>query len=306
MCDNNSIIIYQPDDNIRLEVKLKDDAVWLNRQQISVLFARDIKTIGKHINNALREELAAEPVPFKSEVDAKNATTQIPVSSVVAKFATTAADGKTYQVEYYSLDVILSVGYRVKSRRGILFRQWANRVLKEHLLHGYSISNHLIAMQQQMDNRFSVLEQEVKEHGKQIDFLVRTKQKSSEEIFPAGCIFDAWNYVSGLVRNAQKRIILIDNYCDERVLSLLTKRQEGVVAIIYSRYSLQFKTDLEKHNKQYSPIEFVQLSQKSHDRFLIIDDDVYLLGSSVKDMGNGLCAITQMQATADEIIQFIK
>lgn len=288
--DNNDILIYQPDDELRLEVKLSEDTVWLTQAQMAELYGTLRQAITKHIKNI-----------YSSEELYKNATCSI--------LELVQHEGKRMvrrNVEFYNLDVIISVGYRVNTKRGILFRQWANRVLKEHLLHGYSVSNHLIAMQQQIDNRFSVLEQEVKEHGRQIDFLVRTKQKSSEEIFPAGCIFDAWNFVSGLVRNAQKRIILIDNYCDERVLGLLTKRKDGVVSTIYTRYSLQFKTDLEKHNKQYSPIEFVQLSQKSHDRFLIIDDDVYLLGSSVKDMGNGLCAITQMQATADEIIQFIK
>lgn len=285
--DDNSIIIYQPNEELRLEVKLSEDTVWLTQQQIADLFGVKQPAISKHLGNIFREgELQKESVHSILEY--------------------TATDGKVYKTQFYNLDAILSVGYRVNSRNATFFRQWANRVLKEHLLHGYSVSNHLIAMQQQMDNRFSVIEQEVKKHGEQIDFLVRTKQKSTEEIFPTGCIFDAWNYVSGLVRNAQKRIILIDNYCDERVLGLLTKRKEGVASTIYTRYSLQFKTDLEKHNKQYTPIEFVQLSQKSHDRFLIIDDEVYLLGSSVKDMGNGLCAITQMQATADKIIQFIK
>lgn len=284
LIDNNDILIYQPNEELRLEVKLSGETVWLSTGQMALLFDREESNIRRHIINVFKE----------GELTQENNVQKIHVNGVKKP------------VPFYTLDVIISVGYRVKSKQGTLFRQWANRVLKEHLLHGYSVSNHLIAMQQQMDNRFSVLEQEVKKHGEQIDFLVRTKQKSSEEIFPAGCIFDAWNYVSGLVRNAQKRIILIDNYCDERVLGLLTKRKEGVVSAIYTRYSLQFKTDLEKHNKQYSPIEFVQLSQKSHDRFLIIDDDVYLLGSSVKDMGNGLCAITKMQATADEIIKFIK
>ena len=159
--ENKDIIIYQPDDTVRLEVKLSGETVWLNRQQIALLFDRDVKTIGKHINNSLHEELSMAPIMNSGRVSAKNATTENRPLQVVAKFATTAADGKTYQVEYYNLDVILSVGYRVKSRRGILFRQWANRVLKEHLLRGYSVSHHLIAMQQQMDNRFSAIEQEV-------------------------------------------------------------------------------------------------------------------------------------------------
>ena len=256
------IIIYQPDDNTRLEVKLSDETVWLTQQQIAELYGTMRQAITKHIKNI-----------YNSEELAKDATCSI-LELVRQEGNRMVRRG----VEYYNLDVIISIGYRVNTKRGIAFRQWANRVLKEHLLRGYSVSHHLVAMQQQMDARFSTLEQEVTKHGEQIEFLVRKQQDSTEEVFPAGCVFDAWSYVSGLIRQAQKRIILIDNYCDDRVLKLLSKRNKGVVATIRSRYTLQFRTDIEKHNKQYPPVEYVQLSQKNHDRFLIIDDSVYLLG----------------------------
>lgn len=124
-----------------------------------------------------------------------------------------------------------------------------------------------------------------------------------EQLFATGCVWDAWDYVSQLVRSAKQRIVLIDNFVDERVLTLLTKRAAGVSATIHSRYTQQFKLDLEKHNEQYEPIEFIQIPHKSHDRFLFIDDNVYLLGTSIKDMGTSLCAITRLETTADIVMQ---
>ena len=223
-------------------------------------------------------------------------------TEVVAKIATTASDGKTYNVEYYNLDVILSVGYRVKSPNGIQFRAWANQILKDYMLRGYAINRQLIALQERTDERILRVENRLDEQQEKVDFLVRAHTEPTEQIFPAGCVFDAWNYVSGLVRSAEKRVILIDKYVDERVLSLLNKRQANVSAEIYSRYDEDFLVDLEKHNSQYPHIDFIQLPHRSHDRFLIIDDTVYLLGASVKDMDVGLCAITQMEVSAEEVL----
>lgn len=287
---DKDIIIYQPDGNIRLEVRLNEETVWLTQQQMAELYGTLRQAITKHIKNIY----ASEELQKKSTCSILELVRQEGHRTVKRS------------VEFYNLDVIISVGYRVNTKQGILFRQWANRVLKEHLLRGYSVSHHLVAMQQQMDSRFSAIEQEVAKHGEQIEFLVRKQQDSTEKVFPAGCIFDAWHYISGLVRQAQQRIVLIDNYCDDRVLDLLAKRNRGVIVTIRSRYTSQFETDIEKHNKQYAPIEFVQLSQKNHDRFLIIDDTVFLLGTSVKDMGTSLCAITEMQVSADEILNLVK
>ncbi len=216
--EKGEIVLYQPDDNVKLEVRLNEDTVWLNRQQMASLFQRDVKTIGKHIANALTEELEGTPV--------------------VAKFATTAADGKTYQVEYYNLDVIISVGYRVKSQRGVLFRKWANAVLKDYLLRGYAI-NH----------RLNNIERKIEEHDQKIDFFVRTALPPVEGIFFDGQIFDAHTFVSNLIRSAKRRIVLFDNYIDDTVLTLLDKRKKTVEAEIYTKtISHQLTLDIAKHN----------------------------------------------------------
>ena len=260
------IVMYQPDETIRLEVRMDHETVWLNRQQMAALFDRDIKTIGKHINNALREEL-------------RNLST-------VAKFAIVQPEGKrmiSRLVEFYNLDMVLSVGYRVKSQKGILFRKWANSVLKEYLLKGYAINK-----------RMELLEQRVTRTEEKIDFFVRTSLPPAEGIFYDGQIFDAYRFVADLVRKAKRTIILIDNYVDDTVLSLLDKRQEGVEAIVYTKsVSEQLQLDITRHNEQYAAIE-VQQFNKAHDRFLLIDDEVYHIGASIKDLGKKWFAFTLM------------
>lgn len=187
------MVIYRSQDGtIQLEVYLYNNTFWLNRQQLATLFERDVKTIGKHIKNALSEELKG--------------------FSVVAKFATTASDGKTYQVEYYNLDMVLSVGYRVKSQRGIDYRHWANEALKDYLVKGYAINQ-----------RVAYLEEKVAEHDKQINFFVQTSLPPVQGVFCDGQIFDAYVFVADLIKRAQSEIILIDNYVDETVLTMLDK-----------------------------------------------------------------------------------
>ena len=268
------IVVYQPDEVTRLEVKVEDETVWLNRSQLALLFGRDVKTIGKHINNALREEL-------------RNI-------AVVANFATTAADGKVYSVAYYNLDMILSVGYRVKSSRGIRFRRWANRVLKEYLLKGYSLNQHLKNMEDRFDRRMSEYERRLYENEHKIDFFVRTSLPPVEGIFYDGQIFDAYVFATDLIRSARQSIVLIDNYIDESVLLMLSKRQTGVTAEIRSgRLTETLKQDLAKHNSQYPPITVIQ-NKNIHDRFLIVDEDVYHIGASLKDLGKKLFAFSKM------------
>lgn len=268
------IILYQPDGTLKLEVRLEDETVWLNRQQISNLFDRDIKTIGKHINNALKEELSG--------------------MAVVAKFATTAADGKTYQVEYYNLDMILSIGYRVKSRRGIEFRQWANQVLKDYLLKGYSINR-----------RIEQLEKTVARHDERIEFFVRTSLPPVEGIFFEGQIFDAYAFASDLVKAARQRIILIDNYVDESTLMLLSKRNPEVEATIFTaRIDKALQLDIQRHNAEYPPVTVKEYRQ-SHDRFLIIDADVYHIGASLKDLGKKWFAFSRLHFSPQELLERI-
>ncbi len=282
LAQNGEIILYQPDNSIRLEVRMEEDTVWLNRQQMARLFDRDVKTIGKHINNALKEELSDYPV--------------------IAKFATTASDGKTYQVDYYNLDVILSVGYRVKSKRGIEFRRWANSILKEYLLRGYTINQHLQQMEQRIDGKLQ--EHSIQIHSLQdkVDFFVRTALPPVEGVFFDGQIFDAYVFAADLIRSAQRRIILIDNYIDDSVLLTLAKRKEGVAAEIVTRHVTETLTlDLERHNRQYPPVS-VRECDRYHDRFLILDDTVYHLGASLKDLGKKLFAFSRMGISADEVL----
>lgn len=275
------IVIYKATDknDFQLEVRVEDETVWLNRQQIALLFDRDIKTIGKHIANALKEELKS--------------------ISVVAKFATTATDGKTYQVEHYSLDMIISIGYRVKSERGVLFRIWANKILKDYLLKGHAINQ-----------RFEKIESDVwylKNKVGEIDFQINTNLPPNEGIFYDGQIFDAYKFVVELVKKAEKSIVLIDNYIDETTFTLLSKRIEGIDAIIYTaNISKQLMLDLERHNAQYPSIQVKQFD-KAHDRFLIIDRKiVYHIGASLKDLGKKWFAFSKINLDATEILTKIE
>ena len=263
--EQGEIILYQPNDSLRLEVRLDGDNVWLNRSQLAELFDRDVKTIGKHINKALKEELDNVPV--------------------VAKFATTAADGKVYQTEHYNLDMVISVGFRVKSRRGVDFRRWANTILKEYMLKGYAINQ-----------RIEQLEKTVALHSEKIDFFVRTSLPPVEGIFFDGQIFDAYKFATDLIKTARKSLLLIDNYVDESVLLMLSKRNPGVSATIYTqKITAQLQLDLDKHNDQYPPIN-IRTYRNSHDRFLIVDDkEVYHIGASLKDLGKKLFAFSKLE-----------
>lgn len=271
------IILYQPDGTLKLEVRLEDETVWLNRQQLAILFDRDVKTIGKHIGNALKEELA-------------NLET-------VAKFATVQKEGKRNvirQIEYYNLDMILSVGYRVKSQRGIEFRRWANQVLKEYLLKGYSINR-----------RIEQLEKTVARHDERIEFFVRTSLPPVEGIFFEGQIFDAYTFASDLVKSARQRIVLIDNYVDESTLMLLSKRKPEVEATIFTaRISQILQLDIQRHNAEYPPVTVNEYRQ-SHDRFLIIDDDIYHIGASLKDLGKKWFAFSRLHFSPQELLERI-
>jgi hypothetical protein len=214
--------------------------------------------------------------------------------SVVANFATTATDRKIYQVEHYNLDMIISVGYRVKSNRGIQFRVWANHILKEYLLKGYAINP-----------RLERLEYRVTETERKIDFFVKTALPPIQGVFYDGQIFDAYKFISDLIKVAKKTVILIDNYIDESVLMLLSKRATNVDAIIYTaRISSQLQLDLQKHNAQYQPI-IANVLTRVHDRFLFIDDEVYHIGASLKDLGKKLFAFSKMELKTQAFLQSI-
>ncbi len=272
---NNEIILYQSDNAVQLEVMLENETVWLTLNQMSILFERDKSVISRHISNIFKEQ----------ELD-KN--------SVVAKNATTASDGKTYLIEYYNLDVIISVGYRVKSKRGTQFRIWANKVLKDYLLKGYAVN-------QRIEN----LERRVSATEDKIDFFVKTALPPVQGIFYDGQIFDAYKFVADLVKSATKSIVLIDNYLDESVLILLSKRKENVKCQIFTnKISAQFKLDLEKFNAQYPPVEVKEFS-KSHDRFLIIDETIFHIGASLKDLGKKWFAFSKINLDAKLMMEMM-
>jgi len=266
---SNEIILYRPNELAQhIEVKLENETVWINRQQLSILFERDVKTIGKHISNTLKEELAG--------------------ISVVANFATTASDGKVYQTEHYNLDMIISVGYRVKSQKGIQFRIWANKVLKDYLLKGYTINNRM----NRLEDNFETLKNKVNE----IDLQISSNLIPNQGVFFDGQVFDAYELASKIIRSAKKSIILIDNYIDESTLTHLSKKTKTVKVLLLTKtISKELTLDIKKANEQYPNFEIKPFT-KSHDRFLIIDNtQVYHLGASLKDLGKKWFAFSKLE-----------
>ena len=296
----NEIVLYQPNEQMSLEVKLENETVWLNRQQLSILFDRDVKTIGKHINNALKEELY--PVVAKSTTTGNDSTS----NATVAKFAIVQKEGNREvirQVEFYSLDVILSVGYRVKSSRGIEFRRWANQVLKDYMLKGYAINQQMLAMEERIGRQLQDHTIQIHNLQEKVNFFVRTSLPPHQGIFYDGQIFDAYTFINDRIREATTRIILIDNYIDDSVLTMLAKRADRVAATIYTKKpSTQLLLDIQKHNAQYMPV-IIREFDRSHDRFLCIDETVYHLGASIKDLGKKWFAFCRMEMPTSELLQ---
>ena len=255
--------------------------------------------------NALSEELSCDPLATHSS------TFDAPQNSVVAKFATTAADGKIYAVEHYSLDVILSVGYRVKSPQGVLFRRWANAVLRDYLLRGYAVNTRLNQLEDKMDRRLAQTEADVIELKEKVDFFVQTKEPPLQGVFYDGQLWDARALVLSLVSRAKRALILIDNWATPETLDLFTKKHKGVKVTIFT--SEHFKkgaphhsisdADIETFNAQYPKLA-VRYTEKFHDRFLVVDDkELYLIGASLKDLGRKCFAFTKLDATAIRAIK---
>ena len=280
----NEIVLYQPNEQFQLEVQLKDETVWLTQPQIAALFGVQRPAITKHLRNIFQE----------GELDPNS------VSSILEH---TAADGKVYSTQFYNLDAILSVGYRVNSKNATMFRRWANQVLKEYLLRGYVVNQRLLAVEEHVDKSLMAHERRLEAVEEKIDFFVRTSLPPVEGIFFDGQIFDAYTFVCDLVRKAKKQIVLIDNYVDDSVLTILDKRTKGVGANIYTKtIPHQLVLDLEKHNAQYESIEVHQFD-KAHDRFLCIDETVYHLGASLKDLGKKWFAFCRMEWTTTELLE---
>ena len=305
--EKGEIVLYQPEGEVRLEVRVENETVWLNRQQLAILFNRDIKTIGKHITNALKEECQ---------------------NSVVAKFATTADDGKKYQVEHYDLDIILSVGYRVKSANGIKFRRWASQVLKDYMLKGYAVNQRKIATDLQIADRLHEQRQLIEGQGaeiadvrksiaeqdsrlsaieQRIDFFVNAAQAPTGGILATGTRFDGFVLIADLVKSAKRSVVFIDPFATIEVLKFATMRVKGVQAVVYSaRITPEFRAAADLHKKQYPGLD-LKTMRTIHDRFLLVDDKVYHFGASFKDMGNEMTAFSVLDfVTPAEVIEKIQ
>ena len=274
---HNEIILYQQDSTVKLEVRLENETVWLTQQQIADLFGVKQPAISKHLKNIFESGELIE-------------------TSVHSILEYTATDGKSYKTKFYNLDAILSVGYRVNSKNATLFRQWANKVLKDYLMKGYAVSQ-----------RFERLEYRMAKTEEKIDFILNTSLPPRESIVFDGQIFDAYTLMCDFIRSAKNRIIIVDNYIDDSVFRQLDKRATGVSATIFTpTISRTLRQDLERHNAQYSPIE-VKTFRRAHDRFLIIDDTVYHVGASFKDLGKKLTEFSKMEImTADEFISYLE
>ena len=305
--NKGEIVMYQPEGEVRLEVRVENETVWLNRQQLAMLFNRDIKTIGKHITNALKEECQ---------------------NSVVAKFATTADDGKKYQVEHYDLDIILSVGYRVKSANGIKFRRWANQVLKDYMLKGYAVNQRKISTDLQIADRLHEQRQLIERQGaeiadvrksvaeqdsrlsaveQRIDFFVNAAQAPTGGILATGSRFDGLVLIADLVKSAKRSVAFIDPFATIEVLKFAAMRAKGVQAVVYSvRITPEFRAAADLHKKQYPGLD-LKTMRTIHDRFLLVDDKVYHFGASFKDMGNEMTAFSVLDfVTPAEVIEKIQ
>jgi hypothetical protein len=283
MTDRNEIILYQPDEAVKLEVRLSEETVWLTQQQMTVLFETTKQNVSLHINNIFKER----------ELD-KN--------SVVKDYLTTAADGKKYRTQYYNLDVIISVGYRVKSQRGTQFRIWATSILKDYLLRGYALNSRLANIENQIETQRKILA----DHQQKIDFFVRTNALPVEQVFFDGQFFEARVLLEKLIKTATQRVIIIDAYVDAATFEMLDVRSAGVTADIYSGKDLAALRNIHNSTTGVEPINTHIWSTPSHDRWLIVDNNLYHCGHSLKDIGRKLSAITLLGTLPETVLNAVR
>ena len=282
------LVIYQANDDVKIEVVLNEDMVWLSQSQIVQLFQSSKANISEHIKS----------IYHQNELDK---------DSTIRNFRTVRIEGNREvlrNITYYNLDVIISVGFRVNTKIGIHFRQWANNILKNNLLKGYSINQRIDYIENKFDTKLYNYDVQLKEISEQINYFVQKSMPPVQGVFYGGEIFEAYKFVSNLIKIANESIIVIDNYIDESVLTMLDKRKDGVMATIYTdKISNQLKLDLERHNKQYSAIE-IQTVKDIHDRFVIIDnEDVFHIGASLKDLGKKLFAFSKLNLPVDVLLK---
>ena len=287
MEQQGEIILYQPDESVRMEVRIEDETVWLTQAQIAELFETKRQAITKHLKNIFQSGELNE-------------------NSVCSILELTASDGKSYKTKTYNLDAIISVGYRVNSKNATLFRRWASQVLKDYLLKGHVINQRISNLEQRVDAKFLSYDMQLTRLNEKVDFFVRTSLPPVEGIFFDGQIFDAYAFATNLIKSAKNSLILIDNYIDENTLLMLSKRTTGVDATIYTqRITPQLQLDLTRHNNQYPPIN-IRTYRQAHDRFLIIDRSVvYHIGASLKDLGKKLFAFSKMDIPASILTKLL-
>ena len=287
MEQQGEIILYQPDESVRMEVRIEDETVWLTQAQIAELFETKRQAITKHLKNIFQSGELNE-------------------NSVCSILELTASDGKSYKTKTYNLDAIISVGYRVNSKNATLFRRWASQVLKDYLLKGHVINQRISNLEQRVDAKFLSYDMQLTRLNEKVDFFVRTSLPPVEGIFFDGQIFDAYAFATNLIKSAKNSLILIDNYIDENTLLMLSKRTTGVDATIYTqRITPQLQLDLTRHNNQYPPIN-IRTYRQAHDRFFIIDQsDIYHIGASLKDLGKKLFAFSKMDIPASILTKLL-
>lgn len=286
-----NVVVYRTEDStLELDVQLKDETVWLTQQQMASLFYSTIPNVSMHIRNIYKE----------GELD-KGAT--------VKDFLIVQNEGGrqvTRRVSYYNLDVIISVGYRVKSQAGTRFRQWATKILKDYMLRGYAVNQRIMAVEERVDNRLMAHERRLEAVEEKIDFFVRTNIPPMEQVFFEGQFFEARVLLENLIKTATKRVIMIDGYVDATTFDILDVRTKGVTADIYSDSEYTSLRDMHNASAGKRPISTHKWSTASHDRWLIIDDTLYHCGHSFKDMGKKLCAITRMGASPEDILKQVR
>ena len=293
--DDTQIILYQPDESIRLEVKvdIEKQTVWLTQQQIAELFGVKQPAISKHLSNIFKEG-------------------ELEKSSVYSILEYTASDGKVYKTQFYNLDAIISVGYRVNSINATIFRQWATRVLKDYLLKGYSVNQQMLALQRQIDTRFDEQSQRMTriedvqaQQQQQLDFFIRTSTPPAEMVFFDGDFYTARAALENIVKTARQRVVIIDAYVNALTLDILDARQPGTTATIYTQgvgQGMQRLIDEHDHLFPDAPIAIRKWRKESHDRWLIVDDHLYHCGHSLNATGGHKISAITLMGTSPEVI----
>ena len=280
----DEIVLYQPNDQLSIEVKLENETVWLTQQQMAMLFNTSRNNITLHIGNIFKE----------GELDK---------DSVCKESLLTAADGKVYKTNFYNLDVIISVGYRVKSIVGTKFRQWANKVIKDYMLKGYAVNQRLL----KIENQLASQQKQLADHQEKIDFFVRTSLPPVEQVFFKGEFFAARVIFEKIVKTATKRVIVIDEYIDAATFEMLDVRAKGVTADIYSNGLHATLRDAHNKTSGLEPIQTHKWRNASHDRWIIADDTLYHCGHSLKDTGNKLSCIDVITSiSADVVLNYVR